>query len=61
MELVQTLDDCDMSEYIPTSASSGLREILLGCLNHIPRECVSTITIAADSNNQTQPLMRMPI
>lgn len=38
MELVQTLDECVMSEYIPVSASDGLREILLGCLKHTPRE-----------------------
>ena len=35
---MQTLDECVMSEYIPVSASNGLREIILGCLNHTPRE-----------------------
>ena len=35
---MQTLDDCNMREYIPESTSDGLREILLGCLAHSPRE-----------------------
>ncbi|KAL7432971.1 hypothetical protein ACHAXH_001942 [Discostella pseudostelligera] len=38
VELVQTLDECKMSDYIPESTSDGLREILLGCLNISPRE-----------------------
>jgi hypothetical protein len=36
VELVQTLDECKMSDYIPESTSDGLREILLGCLNISP-------------------------
>mmetsp|Transcript_23093 Transcript_23093/g.38042 ORF Transcript_23093/g.38042 Transcript_23093/m.38042 type:complete len:492 (-) Transcript_23093:26-1501(-) len=39
VELVQTLDDCmggTMEEYIPDGTSEGLREILMGCLNHCP-------------------------
>ena len=35
---MQTLDECKMSEYIPDSTSDGLREILLGCLDHTPRQ-----------------------
>ena len=35
---MQTLDECDIREYIPESTSDGLREILLGCLAHSPRE-----------------------
>jgi hypothetical protein len=38
VELVQTLDECKMSDYIPQSTSDGLREILLGCLCISPRE-----------------------
>ncbi|KAL7537279.1 hypothetical protein ACHAXR_008673 [Thalassiosira sp. AJA248-18] len=38
VELVQTLDECKMSEFIPDSTSDGLREILLGCLDHSPQK-----------------------
>ncbi|KAL3795490.1 hypothetical protein ACHAW5_002457 [Stephanodiscus triporus] len=37
-ELVQTLDECKMSEFVPESTSDGLRDILMGCLDHSPRE-----------------------
>mmetsp|Transcript_28536 Transcript_28536/g.61327 ORF Transcript_28536/g.61327 Transcript_28536/m.61327 type:complete len:141 (-) Transcript_28536:239-661(-) len=37
IELVQTLDECKMSEFIPETTSHGLREILLGCLDHSPQ------------------------
>jgi hypothetical protein len=36
VELVQTLDECKMCDYIPESTSDGLREILLGCLSISP-------------------------
>lgn len=36
IELVQTLDECNMVQFIPRSISDGLREILLGCLDHSP-------------------------
>ena len=32
-----------MSEYIPESTSDGLKEILLGCLAHSPREYLHLI------------------
>jgi len=38
IDLVQTLDECKMSEFIPESTSDGLREILLGCLDHSPQK-----------------------
>ena len=38
VELIQTLEECKMSDYIPESTSDGLREILLGCLDHSSRE-----------------------
>jgi hypothetical protein len=43
VELVQTLDECKMSDYIPQSTSDGLREILLGCLCTSPREFAGCI------------------
>ena len=44
IELVQTLDDCDkgggggMGMYIPESTSEGLKEVILGCLDHNPEK-----------------------
>ena len=38
VELVQTLDECEMSDFIPESVSYGLRELLMGCLCYSPRE-----------------------
>jgi len=38
VELVQTLDECEMSEFIPEATSDGLRDILLGCLDHSPQK-----------------------
>eukprot|EP00804_Cyclotella_cryptica_P019838 CCRYP_017037-RA/>CCRYP_017037-RA protein AED:0.02 eAED:0.02 QI:177/1/1/1/1/1/4/794/471 len=43
VELVQTLDECEMSQYIPDSTSDGLKEILLGCLNHNQRKIFNRI------------------
>ena len=43
VDLVQTLDECKMSDYIPQSTSDGLREILLGCLCISPREFADCI------------------
>ena len=40
---MQTLDECNMSEYIPESTSDGLQEMLLGCLAHSPREYLHLI------------------
>jgi serine/threonine protein kinase len=38
VELVQTLDECRMNDYIPESTSNGLREILVGSLDHCPHK-----------------------
>jgi hypothetical protein len=43
VELVQTLEECEMSQYIPHSTSDGLKEILLGCLNHTQRKIFASI------------------
>jgi hypothetical protein len=43
VELVQTLDECEMGDFIPESTSDGLREILIGCLDRSPRELNSGI------------------
>jgi len=37
IELVQTLEECKMSDFIPETTSDGLREILVGCLDHSPQ------------------------
>ncbi|KAL7470618.1 hypothetical protein ACHAXS_010836, partial [Conticribra weissflogii] len=38
IELVQTLDECNMSDYVPSTTSVGLQELLIGCLQHTPGE-----------------------
>ena len=38
VELVQTLDECRMNDFIPKSTSNGLREILVGCFDHCPHK-----------------------
>lgn len=38
VELVQTLEECSMGDFIPLTASEGLREILLGCFDHSPEK-----------------------
>jgi len=38
VELVQTLDECRMNDFIPKSTSNGLREILVGSLDHCPHK-----------------------
>ncbi|EED86933.1 hypothetical protein THAPSDRAFT_269874 [Thalassiosira pseudonana CCMP1335] len=38
VELVQTLDECEMSDFIPESVSYGLRELLMGCLCYSPQK-----------------------
>ncbi|KAL3826308.1 hypothetical protein ACHAXA_004626 [Cyclostephanos tholiformis] len=44
-ELVQTLDECPMSEFVPDSTSVGLREILMGCLDHSPNKRIPAATL----------------
>jgi serine/threonine protein kinase len=36
VDLVQTLDESPMSEFVPETTSDGLCEILMGCLDHSP-------------------------
>jgi serine/threonine protein kinase len=38
VELVQTLDECRMNDFIPELTSNGLREILVGSLDHCPHK-----------------------
>ena len=38
IELVQTLDECQMGDFVPDDTDEGLREILVACLEKSPGE-----------------------
>lgn len=38
VELVQTLEECRMNDFIPELTSDDLREILVGCFDHCPHK-----------------------